>query len=361
MKKRILSSFILIACGTLAADKLWKFGFSSRSDFDQEEARQEPMVGARLPLSAYIDPVNGSVYQNENVQQLMDFAIIAHGKCGTTYLQNILRRHPETDMPEHELHNMRYNDIAGMIEALLELEPTKKRGYKAPNDLGRLVALKAIHQYWPDTKLIVGVRHPVSHFESWYNYNTRQGLVLKPAENMTVPEQSKFHGHLALLGKTNVLDPEEAELLQYRLTAKVQPPRMANKVFLYEVGQMFDTTEGRNVQFHSELQNFLGLKTPLFENPKEDLTKVVRPTQKSPNYHYAIDFCEDKYREMRGRLITHGSRAARWIKTYFMNLTDVTISNPEQFSKLLDAWSIDPCEKRLQVQNDYFTEAGSSP
>lgn len=278
------------------------------------------------------------VLENDHVRNLLDFAIVAHAKCGTSFLQNTLRAHPEIDMHNHELHILQTGNVSGFVDALRELDPTKKRGYKAPNDLGRWGVLNAMHQYWPDTQLIVGVRHPVSHFESWYNFKTRKGKQLPPVENMTaIPEQTRFHIHMAMLGKTNVLDPGEAELLDNAL--REQPVRLSNQVFLYDVHQIFDTTNNRDVDFLHDLHTFLGLKAPLYLDVEE-----VRAPHQSLNFHYSIDICEEKYRSMRERLLAHGHHAAKWIQTYFMNLTEVTVSNPEHFSSLLDTWSVDPCD-----------------
>ena len=167
----------------------------------------------------------------------------------------------------------------------------------------------------------------------------RPTVDLPPAENMTqLPDQSLFQDHFADLGKTNLRDPLEAKLLYHYSTS--QPPRMPNHIFLYEVSQIFDKTEGRNVQFSTDLQNFLGLDAPLFIN--------VGGSRKSPNYHFVIDICEDKCKDLRKRLLENGRKAARWIREYFLKSDDVTVSNPEYFPKLLDRWTIDPCIKRAK-------------
>ena len=182
---------------------------------------------------------------------------------------------------------------------------------------------------------------------------------MPPAENMTrLPDQSLFQGHLARLGKTNIRDPVEAELIDYYRTQ--QPPRVPNPVFLYELSQIFDKTDGRNSQFATDLQHFLGLDAPLVMQvdpstlpPWRRVKRFIRnkgakKTRISPNYHYAIDICEDKYQDLRERLLENGGRAARWIREYFMKDADVTVSNPQHFVKLLDKWTIDPCIKRAQ-------------
>ena len=78
-----------------------------------------------------------------------------------------------------------------------------KRGYKAPvradqeyvlffgnwqanlasqpqNDIRSEAAMNNIRTYWPDIDLIIGVRHPVKWFESYYNYNSYVSFLFFP-------------------------------------------------------------------------------------------------------------------------------------------------------------------------------------
>ncbi|GKY95714.1 hypothetical protein MPSEU_000532200 [Mayamaea pseudoterrestris] len=307
------------------------------------------------PLSSFIHPTNGTVYANDHVRKLIDFAIVGNAKCGTTFLQQRLGRNPDISMYKHELRYLQHRDVAGMAQAMYDLDHTKLRGFKCPNDLGRRVSLDALRTYWPDTKLIVGVRHPVSHFESWYNYFTRKNRTLAPAIQMTnnLPDFSMFHGRLSMLGKTNTRDPDEATLLNHYRDQQL--PRMPNPVFLYEITQMFDP------QFQNDFSEYLGLKTPFRtedEPPQFSYRrrmkryfkgKKAKPTRVSPNYNFAIDVCEDQYIELRKNLMENGGRAAKWIKDYFLKASDVTVSNQTHFLTLLDTWTIDPCIKRKAI------------
>jgi len=48
------------------------------------------------------------------------------------------------------------------FQLMYELPPGNqyKRGYKAPRDIANVRALDSIAEYWPNAKLIVGLRHP---------------------------------------------------------------------------------------------------------------------------------------------------------------------------------------------------------
>lgn len=179
-------------------------------------------------------------------------------------------------------------------------------------------------------------------FESYYNFNTRVGKKhLPPAVTLVgdkLPDHVRYHVHLSDLGKTNVADPSEAKLLGTDPN-KVQPPKMPNKVFLFEVSQPFDERSGRDVQYRKDLSNFIGLSTPL---------QPFRPVKyDSPDYHYTINICDGEFQQIRTELLENGRNAAAWIVTYFLGHPDVTVSSPAHFKELLQTWSVDPCKHKV--------------
>jgi hypothetical protein len=180
----------------------------------------------------------------------------------------------------------------------------------------------------------------VKWFESFYNYNTRQGK-----ENLyeangyagenNLPQQVRFHANLAGLGKTNVLDSKEKEMLGW---SGDQPPLMKHPVFLYEVSQPFDgSNQTRLEQYCQDVSDFIGI-SPALE-------PIVPREKPGVNYHYAIDICDDVYADLRADLLEMGGIAAEWIKTYFIPLPDVKVSSPEHFIEMLNTWTTDPCDQ----------------
>lgn len=151
-----------------------------------------------------------------------------------------------------------------------------------------------------------------------------------------LPTRVQFHAHLAMMGKTP-LSNHERELLSPYVSHSTTPYVMHNPVFLYDVSQPFDLNETRNQLFNEDLSNFIGLTRPL--------DRLVTHTSTSKNYHYAIDICEDKFKGLRREILELGIAASEWIKTYFLPLSDVTISSPDHFLELLDTWKVDPCAK----------------
>jgi len=149
-------------------------------------------------------------------------------------------------------------------------------------------------------------------------------------------EKPKFHEHLAMLGKTKLVDRTEYELLG-GLDRIVTPPLMTNEVFLYEVSQPFDRNETRANQYAQDMSDFIGLKEPL--------VPIVPRASKGKTFHFAIDVCDDKYVDVRAFLMAISRNASKWISEYFMDLPDVTVSSPEHFrNEILSSWMKDPCD-----------------
>jgi hypothetical protein len=75
-----------------------------------------------------------------------------------------LASHPEIQMYEHELYSLAQGKPAELVSQLYALPAGRKykRGYKAPNDIRSIEALDGIAEHWPNCKLIIGLRHPVT-------------------------------------------------------------------------------------------------------------------------------------------------------------------------------------------------------
>jgi len=114
---------------------------------------------------------------------------------------------------------------------------------------------------------------------------------------------------------------------------------MSIPVFLYKVTQQFDINGTIYEQFRKDLSSFLGLKQTL---DKYDCSDMPYDTNKSR----AIDICDPEFDQLRGELCEHGTLAAEWILTYFLPLSDVSVSSPDYFTALLQTWGEDPCKSQ---------------
>ena len=152
--------------------------------------------------------------EDDDVQLLLDFAIIGYPKTATTMLLHWLRQQPGDEIVTHydEIHSLTKNRFPEFVERMYELQlqqtakvgsgggsPTSSTGnkgtlygYKAPRDIMKAHALQLIGQHFPKTKLIVGLRHPVHWFESFYNYRVAYNVTMLPPEDLIGPCTSEM-------------------------------------------------------------------------------------------------------------------------------------------------------------------------
>jgi hypothetical protein len=319
-------------------------GFSMRpKQMTQNGSDSITIDEAWPPLDRLIGDLRANV--TGNVQFLLDFAIIAHPKTATSAMLHWFRLHPEIQVQTHENHALAAGKPAELVANLYQMEPGQrfKRGYKAPRDLIVREALLSIAKYWPRTKLIVGLRHPVLWFESFYNFRIHNGYNMPPAEALIGPlqrgmvgvatDEAKFHWHFDGLGKTSHT-PGELKLLSWGDEKPPPLPKLTNPVFLYEINQLRDANETRAAIFCADLAQYLGLSTAL----------KPMSIKRGPIYPKAIDICEPRYGGVRLELMKHAKESATWIRRYFVQSPDVTVSVPEYFHRLMTSWLADPCE-----------------
>jgi hypothetical protein len=139
-------------------------------------------------------------------------------------------------------------------------------------------------------------------------------------------DESRFHVNLDHLGKTKRTPAEMALLGGGK---RLDLPRAKNLVFLYELNQLHDANVTRSNQHLVDLQRYLELPHPLapfYEKKEEHDTS-------QPGI---IDICDAKYRLIRAELMKNAINASRWIREYFMESPDVSISSPDYFRSLMD-------------------------
>lgn len=288
---------------------------------------------------------------------LLDVAIAGHSKCATSYVMKWLHSIPQVRMWREEVCLLNENRPATLARKLYEDFPSDGktwylRGLKCPGPLNRR-SLKQLQAFYPRARVIVGLRHPIRYFESFYNFRTRHpkfGGLPAPLELMgacnkmsqgVCTDRAKFHHNLALFGKTNLSEVERDLLLgpstnssELLLFSKIIPIR--NPVFLYDVMQLYDANVTRVARFQADLQRYLGLNTAL-QPPDAPRPMSFKPKQ--------MDICRPEYTILREELLRIGASASKWIRKYFLKSDEVFVSNPEHFDQILDDWGYDPCTK----------------
>lgn len=324
----------------------------------------------RIPYPDLNDLVQGEKIIG-NVEHLLDFVIAGFAKTGTTTLaKTYFNKHPEISIPLSEIHFLTKHEPAKIVHVLHSLKPgiSTKRGYKAPRDIADAKVLNLLAKFWPRAKLIVGVRHPIEWFDSFYNYRLRYNHTMPPAElldgeclqDMTSIEKrhttyskkykklndrgvcadlARYHVRLSLMGKTNVTDPAEDALLGPRRQKLAAWAPIPNEVFLYEIRQLDDSNATLQQKFLNDISQYLDLTTP-FRLPRR---KYI------PHYTKVMfDICNPKYTRLRKTLLRIGQDASKWIINFFMEHPEVTVSSPEHFQRLLERWNLDPCLAKIE-------------
>eukprot|EP00540_Astrosyne_radiata_P022836 CAMPEP_0116830652 /NCGR_PEP_ID=MMETSP0418-20121206/4879_1 /TAXON_ID=1158023 /ORGANISM="Astrosyne radiata, Strain 13vi08-1A" /LENGTH=168 /DNA_ID=CAMNT_0004459773 /DNA_START=213 /DNA_END=719 /DNA_ORIENTATION=+ len=116
--------------------------------------------------------MRNKILPNANVDWMLDFALIGFPKCGTSFLRDWLTSdESEIYTDEDEIYAMGNNKIGKMVQHwhhvlqnLLEdnKDPSKiKIGIKNPGDVDSVPSLKLYAKYFPSTRFIVQLRHPV--------------------------------------------------------------------------------------------------------------------------------------------------------------------------------------------------------
>jgi len=294
----------------------------------------------------YIGPLDDDGF-GKLTQGVLHFAVIGFAKAGTSTLMKLLGNSDELFVPDREICwvPQKLNYFLYNMPGFNESESlNQKRGLKCPSLIENIGAMSPLH---PHTNFIIGLRHPIKWFESFHNFraNNSNGRYVKAEKQIgsggiyaVKTDRAQFHIRLAALGKTPMLE-EEKELFSKKLIPYIKPPSQS-KIFLYDVDQLRTNDTST---FRHELENFLELENPLSEPPhfvpgKNRTGKLLVDVTK-----LKIDICEELYDELRKVLLEHGTRAQKWIRTYFLESEDVTVPDRPNFERTLEKWTVDPC------------------
>ena len=317
-----------------------------------------------------------------NVQMLLHYAIIGFGKCGTTSMMQLLQSHSQLQSLDSEVWALIEKNPARLVERLhKKLTRNKMRGYKCPGDILASYALEYYRQYWPQTKLIVGVRHPVLHFQSLYNFRVQNfedyASILDPIEligpcqkhmKMVCTKRSHFGYYLMQLGKhllpgvnhnnqSATTTPHKFTALEKRIATFYPHQRLTrhrmkplpNDIFLFDVHQLGDVNATRRELFRRDLAQFLGVSPDGYrDNMTADLNHYTpgrewNPSVQSLKDKYKINVCDPQHIQVRIELMNQARDSSLWIRETFVNSPGVHVSSREHLEQLLATWMIDPC------------------
>lgn len=307
----------------------------------------------------HYDGVN-QIRKLNNVQSNdgLDFIIAGFPKCATSSLQfKILGTHDEVhilqrvDFAEYFLKSEQ--DVEDLSRQIIEARDTTlghdsnvKLGIKWPTaivgkDIEFLTYMKKQNPTAAAPKIIIGMRHPVKWFESFYNFRIRQGLEVPPLSSLSDPskfnelryftDMVQFEKSIMQLGKVP-LGVEELKWLD-KYNKPVVPT--TSKVLLYVQEQLKDNEMATNL--FQDMREFLGLEKPISYDASDGRLR----SHHRPN---TMDICEPKFTALRKVLIGSGKQSATWIKDNLVSSSDVVMGGKEGFLNMIENWSVDPCE-----------------
>lgn len=306
-------------------------------------------------------PVMRAPSYQPKVRQQLDFFVAGFPKCGTTTMLYAFANHNETDIGKMEkciILNAKVSDSVALNrldDAVGELsaDSRMKRGIKCPSGIKNSRSLERMHSHSPRARLIVGVRHPVLFFQSYYNYRVTEIYDrnsterIPPAETLVgkttwkdvCTDSARFDLYLKQLGKTNMSVTQLEEFIG-RPHMAVRPNML--KIFLYSLDQIDDTDESRSSLFRSELQDYLQLKAPIPPFSHENLNNFVG----DKGHLETMDICNPRYDALRRVLLDHGATMEKWIRNEFIKSPDVVVANRKHFLDSIRTWVKDPCLMR---------------
>lgn len=225
-----------------------------------------------------------------------------------------------------------WNQHVKLIRAMYrKYHPQRRMGIKCPRDLEIDLSLSNYHRFFPTTKFIVGLRHPILWFESFYNFRVTNEFPMPPPEK--------------LIGKCARANQG---LCTYRanFSNHLQNIESWRQVFLYHVDQLREDQDGP--RFRQDLGEFLQVLRPLslpmiwIKPGQTDLTQEKQQEIDA----LKMDICQERYTNLRQVLMAQGTKSAKWIQDVFLLQSNVVVSNHERFAALLNSWHSDPCDQR---------------
>jgi hypothetical protein len=315
--------------------------------------------GSRYPPLKNL--LHGEYNVTGDVSFILDFAIIGFPKCGTSTMMEYLDQSPYTKVAQKERCDLGYGRQAKLVRDLYaELpEGEYQRGIKCPRDLENEFAMHAYTKYFPTVNFLVGLRHPVLWFESFYNFRVYNNNPMPPADQLVgsctkysrhvCTHRARFHQFLANLGKTSLSPDELKYFKQEGKELRLTPVK--GKIFLYHVEQLRDDEpQMQQLAMRRDLSSFLGIPEVLppikiWRKPGKNLTQEQRESADQRR----LDICHRNHTPIREYLMEQSTMTAEWILKYFLKSSDVYVTSPDRFRALIQAWKVDPCKSRVKV------------
>lgn len=308
---------------------------------------------------------------------ILDFAIVGQPKCGTTTVEMNLGKYapmPVADICTPSAQTVYYSYKNWPREFGYN---KTMRGTKCPKFTDSNF-VKDYSKHLPRTKMIMGIRHPVSWFESFYNMMANSKMTYRIAKNdpynlmkictgascanyctykqLVCLGRTRFHLALASLGKTNLTETERKLLAANDKDGgkNLVNFKVRNPLFLYEMNEL------REDYLWDGMANYLGMKGGI-DNDQYGSSPGLH---KSPQLR--INICDEKFDRLRGMIMPYAYELSVWLQEYFIPLAkdesrpDVTIAQPHLFEELIEKYKSDPCNRLTRLVNGTYSIENAS-
>ena len=220
--------------------------------------------------------------------------------------------------------------------------------------------------------IIVGIRHPIMFFQSFWNmmmdFSNKQNRDKTPYDfmdhcgennrscNYECPggvllclHKSRFHLPLARAGKTSLTE-QERELLapdDKDGGSKLTNHHIKNPIFLYELGEISED------YMWEKLARLL--KVPTIPHDIHEGNNKKR--RKSPK---RINICDAYYDDFRSLIMPHAYNMSAWLCDYLVpaaknSSQNIYMANPDRFCELVKSYVDDPCDRLIRLDNGTYT------
>eukprot|EP00586_Coscinodiscus_wailesii_P017659 CAMPEP_0172505028 /NCGR_PEP_ID=MMETSP1066-20121228/183069_1 /TAXON_ID=671091 /ORGANISM="Coscinodiscus wailesii, Strain CCMP2513" /LENGTH=274 /DNA_ID=CAMNT_0013281469 /DNA_START=166 /DNA_END=987 /DNA_ORIENTATION=+ len=253
----------------------------------------------------------------------LDFFVMGFPKCGTTSMMNLFDQVTNETVMIFPSTGWEYSfkgeDQAKTLvdeikETSKKYNKTKKFGIKWPTALVHPSVIRDlinVDEKHKETKLIIGLRHPVKWFESFYNFRLRKHD-MPPANTLIGGSDVKGHNdcytglaqyeiYFMQFGKVD-LTAHELGMMHNNKPAMTMLST-PNKIFLYMVEQFKDENLTRTDNFFSDLVSFMDLE--------ETITSDIMP-KRNINNKKPWNICDDANKKVREVLVQNGIVTANW-------------------------------------------------
>jgi len=291
----------------------------------------------------------------------IDFFVAGFPKCGTTSLHEILMSHEEVTMPQSEqcvIDKSRYSVkeafdfVVSEIDKIdaSSLEQKQVRGGKCPMFIWNSKRIENVASSFGLERIVVGVRHPILFFQSFYNYRVlefHEGKLHKNRELQSPPSAESLIGQQNQWEDVSTFSAQFEKALKGIIPSGDSSPLSLVKVFIYSAEQL---KGGASELFRNSLKDFLGLQRPvkaIIHSNKNDALERKMP--------YVMDICDERYIGLRDLLTKNAIATSRYLLDEFINERNVEVGDIEQFRAIVETWSNDPC-----LETEETTIAGTN-